>query len=221
MRVPFFTAALAASLLPVSAAASSAPRLTGEYVEARTAEVFAGGCIMSSEAETIGKQAVLAWRITEGTFDGVRLDGLAVVAAVAGDRNLGIREIGGDAPTRVRAVMIVDDRATPAQRDALVRFARDSATALIDDVVEVKAAPIRFASDPHSVSVSAGDAALAVQRHVHHDPSCGAMQWFHPLARVTDATIGYTDAHTFAGRALGTWWSDPHRRSGFVATFSY
>src|SRR6185295_19333032 len=81
--------------------------ITGEYVEARTAEVFTGGCIMSSEAETIGRQAVMAWHINHGVFNGVTLDGLTVVAAVAGDRNLGIREIGGGAPTAVRAALIV------------------------------------------------------------------------------------------------------------------
>src|SRR5690606_10789197 len=66
MRSIAFAAAL--SLLPASALAAGA--VTGEYVEARTAEVFAGGCIMSSEAETIGRQAILAWRIDEGTYQG-------------------------------------------------------------------------------------------------------------------------------------------------------
>ena len=67
--------------------------VSGEYVEARTAEVFTGGCIMGSEAETVGKNAVLAWKVNQGSFNGVALDGLSVVAAIAGDRNLGIEEI--------------------------------------------------------------------------------------------------------------------------------
>src|SRR6266511_5387673 len=69
--------------------------VNGAYVEARTAEVFTGGCIMNSEAETMGKQAVLAWKVDRGTFNGVTLDGLSVVAALSGDANLGIHEIGG------------------------------------------------------------------------------------------------------------------------------
>ncbi len=87
-------------------------RITGEYVEARTAEVFAGGCIMNSEAETMGRQAIMAWKITSGSFDGVALDGLTVAAAVAGDRNLGMREMGGEEPTAVKAIITVDPRAT-------------------------------------------------------------------------------------------------------------
>src|SRR5712671_6824568 len=44
--------------------------VSGQYVEARTAEIFTGGCIMGSEAETMGKQAVLAWKVDRGTAPG-------------------------------------------------------------------------------------------------------------------------------------------------------
>src|SRR5918995_983900 len=123
MRVTILTASL---VLVAAAVISAEPggRLKGEHGEARTAEVFAGGCIMNSEAETMGRQAILAWRITSGSLDGVALDGLTVAAAIAGDRNLGMREMGGEEPTAVKAIITVDPRATPAQRDALVRFVR-------------------------------------------------------------------------------------------------
>src|SRR4029077_4318643 len=98
--------------------------VSGEYVEARTAEVFTGGCIMGSEAETMGKEAVLAWRVDRGSFNGVSIDGLAVVAAVAGDRNLGIQEVGGGKAV-TRSTLFVDQRANPAQRLALVAMATD------------------------------------------------------------------------------------------------
>src|SRR5262245_28176217 len=114
-------AATTAVLLAISAApllAGANGHVSGTYVEARTAEVFTGGCIMGSEAETVGKQAVLAWKIESGTFNGVALDGLSVVAALAGDRNLGIQEIGGGTPL-VKSAVFVDGRANPAQRIAL------------------------------------------------------------------------------------------------------
>jgi hypothetical protein len=209
------------SMLAAPALAGTPPSIQGEYVEARTAEVFAGGCVMSSEAETIGREAVMAWRISKGSYDGVALDGLSVVAAVAGNRNLGIREIGGEAPSVVRAAIIVDERASEAQRRSLVKLVGAMSDGLIKDVVHVASAPIRFASTPHQVEVSAGDARLAVQRHVHHDPNCGAMQWFHPLASGTDATLGMAEVHVFSGRALGTRWSDPNKKSAFVGAFSY
>jgi hypothetical protein len=208
-------------LMAAPVAAGSSPMVEGEYVEARTAEVFAGGCVMSSEAETIGRQAVMAWRIAKGSYDGVSLDGLSVVAAIAGDRNLGIRELGGEAPSEVRAAIIVDERATAAQRRSLVKLVTAMSDGLMQDIVQVTTAPIRFASSARQVEVSTGDAKLAVQRHVHHDPNCGAMQWFHPLAAGTDASLGMTETHVFSGRALGTRWSDPNKKSAFVGSFAY
>src|SRR5437660_6112674 len=112
--IVFSLLALAASPLLAGGKGS----VSGEYVEARTAEVFTGGCVMGSEAETMGKQAVLAWKVDHGSVNGVSLDGLSVVAAVAGDRNLGIYELGG-ARANSKSALFVDERANPAQRLAL------------------------------------------------------------------------------------------------------
>src|ERR1700732_3233955 len=102
---------LASSPLIAGSGALNGASLSGKYVEARTAEVFTGGCIMGSEAETVGKQAVLAWKVDRGSFNGISLDGLSVVAAVAGDKNLGIQEIGGG-QAKVSSPGFVDERAT-------------------------------------------------------------------------------------------------------------
>ena len=96
----------AAALLTLGLATLSASpaTLSGTYVEARTSEIFAGACIINGEAATTGREALLAWKIDRGQFNGVQLDGLAVVAAVAGDGNLSVREIGGEAATTKTAV---------------------------------------------------------------------------------------------------------------------
>jgi len=208
----------------LSAAPKAEPgaRITGEYVEARTAEVFAGGCIMNSEAETMGRQAIMAWRITAGSFEGVALDGLTVAAAVAGDRNLGMREMGGEEPTAVKAIITVDPRATVAQRDALVRFVRAMSRGLITDVVRVDTAPIRFATSQTYVEVSVPESMqLTVNKEMKHDPSCGAMQWFKPFSTLEHSAMGVAEAHSFSGSGLGTKWSAPDERSAFFGTFSY
>src|SRR6266850_2362192 len=77
-------AILAAALIGLAVsplAAGGKGAVTGSYVEARTAEVFTGGYIMNSEAETVGKQAVLAWKVDRGSFNGIAIDGLSIVAA--------------------------------------------------------------------------------------------------------------------------------------------
>jgi hypothetical protein len=219
-------ALVAVAAMVVSAASLSAEdkgRITGEYVEARTAEVFAGGCIMNSEAETLGRQAVMAWRITSGAFRGVALDGLTVAAAVAGDRNLGMREMGGEEPTAVQAIIIVDPRATATQRDALVKLVRELSNGLITHVVRVDVAPVKFATSQKYVEVSVPDnnILLTVNKEMKHDPSCGAMQWFKPFTKLADAALGVAEEHFFEGQGLNTKWSAPNKRSAFFGTFVY
>src|SRR4051812_2412665 len=60
-RILVFATILLFMAMPLTAANGAS--VAGMYVEARTAEVFVGGCLMGSEAETTGRQAVLAWKI--------------------------------------------------------------------------------------------------------------------------------------------------------------
>lgn len=192
----------------------------GTYVEARTAEVFAGGCVMNGEADTAGREALLAWKVDHGQLDGVALDGLSVVAAVAADVNLGIHEIGGE-QAHPRAALYVDERATPAQRKALVSLARGLSGRMVADVVEVKPASIQFVTDATDVRVETPTVKLTVLKQLDHSPTCGNKQWFGPLSSVAHADMGTTEVNAFSGSALGTKWSDPNKRSSFFGTFSY
>jgi hypothetical protein len=218
MGVMVFVALAAFSTNPLVAAGGNS--ITGIYVEARTAEVFTGGCLMSSEAETTGRQALLAWRINRGTVNGVSLDGLSVVAAVVGDKNLGIHEIGGEKPVS-RSALFVDARANSTQRDALVALAKELSSKVMGTVVSVTPAPIQFADKGEEISVAAPQIALAIGKHAEHNPCCGAEQWFHPLATVNDPTIGLTKENSFTGSDLGSKWSDPDKVSAFFGTFTY
>jgi hypothetical protein len=205
---------------PLAARGPAGASISGSYVEARTAEVFTGGCIMNGEAATTGREALLVWKVDRGSFDGVSLNGLAVVAAIAGDQNLGIREIGG-AAAETRAAIFVDERATPAQRSALVAMAKQHSNGMVSKVVEMTASPIQFADDANAIRVTAKSLRLTVAKEMDHDPSCGARQWFRPLAEVSSSMMGTTSENAFTGTALGTKWSDPNKRSSFFGTFAY
>jgi hypothetical protein len=210
----------ALSTLTLVTLAAKPPSITGTYVEARTAEVFAGACIMNGEAATTGREALLAWKVDRGDMNGVALDGLAVVAALASDTNLGIHEIGGES-TPARAAIYVDARATAAQRKALVAMVKSLSGNLIGSVVQETATPIRFVDNGHSIDVSTETMRLSVEKHLSHDASCGNKQWFNPLTAVDRAEMGTTAANEFSGSALCTKWSDPNKRSSFFGTFSY
>lgn len=213
--------ASAAVFIVLGAALSARPAtLTGTYVEARTAEVFAGACVVNGEVCTTGREALLAWKVGHGQFNGVSLDGLAVVAAVAADVNLGGHEIGGDVAI-TRAALLVDARATAVQRDALVAMVKALSNGVVRSVVEVSAAPIEFVDSGHALRVTARTLRLTVEKHLDHDMSCGNKQWFAPLSTIDQAEMGMTVDNSFSGTSLGTKWSDPNKRSAFFGTFSY
>jgi hypothetical protein len=211
---------LALSSLTLATLYAKPASITGTYVEARTAEVFAGACIMNGEAATTGREALLAWKVDRGQVNGVSLDGLAVVAAIAADANLGIHEIGGETTT-ARASLYLDARATAPQRKALVAMVRSLAGNLIGSVVQETSAPIQFVDSGHEIRVSTDALRLSVEKHLSHDASCGNKQWFGPLTTVDHADMGTTAENEFSGPALCTKWSDPNKRSSFFGTFSY
>jgi hypothetical protein len=213
-------AALMAAAAPVLHAADS-PAIIGQYVETRTAEVFTGGCLMNSEGETGGREALMAWRIDRGQLAGVTLDGLSVVAALTADVNLGTRELGGVAPSSIRSVIYVDDRADGTQRSALVTLARSLSNGFVGNVLAIRPVAIEFRRDAHRIGVQAGDATIDVGTHMDHDVECSALQWFHPLASVNAATLGVTNRQSYSGSLLGRRWEQNDRRSAFFGEFRY
>ena len=218
-----FSAAVAVSLLASASLSANDPGVAGDYVEVRTAQVFAGGCIMGSEGEAAGREAILAWRVSRGAVDGVSLDGLSVVAAATADNNFGTYALGGAPANVLKSVVLVDERANAVQRQALITMARNLAPSIVKSVVETRAVPIAFARAGDNVTVRAGEASLDVVTNVPHSPNCGALKWFEPLARTEGAEIGVTLSQEWSGSALGPRWKQvsDDKRSSFVGKFSY
>ena len=221
MRQLILVAAVAAIVATPAVRAADRPSVVGQYVETRTAEVFTGGCLMNSEGETGGREALMAWKIDRGQLAGVSLDGLSVVAAVTADINLGTRELSGAAPRAIRSVVYVDERATAEQRKTLVSLARSLSNGFMGDVIAVRPVPIAYTDDAHRIRVDAGDATLDVMRHLEHDASCSALQWFHPLATVDGAELGVTMRQAYRGDLLGRRWMQTDRASAFFGDFRY
>ena len=224
---------LSACLLLALAAMTAIPAsaISGDYLEARTSDVYTGPCFANGEVNLAGREAVMAWRVSEGSWKGVAVDGLAVVAAIRAGATLG--DPFAD-PYPAHAVVLVDERATAEQRDALVGFAREMAGDLLGNVVSVTSAPIEMAviaggdHDGHAhrggagASLKAGDLVELRTRPLNHnDHLCGNEEvYYPPLTPVEDAVPAVTLAHAFRGAGLGMTWSSPDKRSAFVARFS-
>jgi len=44
--------------------------------------------------------------------------------------------------------------------------------------------------------------------------------WYQPLSRTNHAMAAYALEHEYEGKGLGVTWSNPDKRSAFVASFS-
>jgi hypothetical protein len=216
----FIGVVAAAGLLLSAGVRAADPLVTGDYVEARTAEVFTGPCIMGSEGEVSGKEAIMAWRVSRGAMNGVSLDGLSIVAVVSGDRHLSMHEFGAPAPTSIKSIVMLDSRATPAQQRALVSLARSLAPTALADVIATKTVPITFRKDKDGVAVSAGAAKLDIATEFDHPNTCGATRWFNPLSRTDGSKPGLTRAQEWSGPEFGAQWTQFDRKSSFLGTFS-
>ena len=60
-------------LLAATVNPTRAPEITGQYVEARTCDIWTGPCFANADFNLTGKNAVMAWRIDQGTLNGVKL----------------------------------------------------------------------------------------------------------------------------------------------------
>src|SRR5579872_3909688 len=129
------TGAILAAAVSVSFAATLPGRsVTGNYIEARTADVYTGPCFANGEAEQMGREAVFGWKISSGKWQGVDVSGLAVVGAVRSENTLGnwYEKINP-----ASAVLIIDSRANAEQRLVLINFAKQQGGPLLKDVVKV------------------------------------------------------------------------------------
>jgi hypothetical protein len=208
-------------LLPALLSAAPSATVRGQYVEARTCDVFAGSCFANADTGLTGTNAALAWKIESGTVAGTRIDGLGVVAVVSVSETLGLKQTCPG-----RAVVIVDERATRAQRDALVGFVKAQAGSLVGKVVAVKAAPVDLTickcAGGACATLKAGTLKVATRCiDADHDKACGnETTLYPPLAKGVSAKAALAVEHSFTGKELNETWKDAGRRGAFVGTFA-
>lgn len=211
------SAVLATAGLPVES------RIAGRYLEVRSCDVYTGYCFANSEMGLAGKEGMLVWAIERGGWNGVDLAGLNVIAVVQTHQTLGNVEYQ---PRQGRAVLITDDRATHAQREALVQFARSMAGSLVAEIADVKVATISASigscgkmgcatvSAPGLVEISSR--CLSAEDHV-----CGNEETFYPpLTRLDHAMPAYSELAAYRGDSLGVKWEGTGQRNVFLGGFS-
>jgi hypothetical protein len=215
------TLALTALALLFAVAPLYAAGPTGQYIEARTTDVWTGPCFANADVNLGGKHAIMAWKIDKGEFNKVNLDGLGIVAVLAASDTLGTQQTG-----RGKAVLIVDERAKREQKAALIALAKQQGGELLGNVVAVRAARVELdvckCKDGGCGTLRAGDARIETRCLDHkHDKVCGnESAFFPPLARDVKAEAALAAENTYIGKGLDGTWKDSGRRSAYLGTFA-
>ncbi|MBV8206587.1 MAG: DUF1326 domain-containing protein [Acidobacteria bacterium] len=227
MASRIFSGVCAVLMLSAAALASqTGSQITGDYVETRSADVYTGVCFANGEVNLVGDEAILAWHVTRGTWLGESLEGLNVVAAVKASATLGDPYAK---PLPAKSVLIVDSRASAAQRQALIEFARHMAGALLGHTEKVVSAPIDMQVLHHAAGhdhgrafVHAGQFATVETRGISDkDHFCGNEETYYPpLSASRDPMPAVALSDEFHGSGLGVDWERHDKRSAFVATFA-
>jgi Protein of unknown function (DUF1326) len=205
--------------LPV---ALSAQQIRGDYIETRSADVYTGQCFANGEVNLVGKEAILAWHVQSGSWDGVALDGLTIAAAVHARATLG--DPYGN-PYPAEAVLLVDEQANPQQRAALVHFAQHMGGELLKNVQQTLPTQMEMIvnHERHGVALLRAGMFATVQTRSLNDQDhvCGnEVTFYPPLTEVSHSmpAVAVTDA--YRGPGLGESWDSHGRRSAFVGTFA-
>lgn len=208
-RVGFLLAIL---LFPLATASSArADGIAGDYLEVRTASVFAGACHYNGELVTTGRDALLAWNIRSGKWRGVDLSGVRVMAAVSSDANL------SEAGAAHRSELMVDAAASDAQVAAVTEALKDRFAAALGEIVKVRRAPVSFRRDGKTYKVSASGLASALVEAMPNDMCCKMphMVWYAPLVAIKERRVGFTVKALYTGGVV----TDPWQRSGENSAF--
>jgi len=208
---------LFAMVLPMAA-----QQISGDYIESRSADVYTGQCFANGEVNLVGNEAILAWRVQNGSWDGVSLEGLTVAAAVRANATLG--DPYGD-PYPAAAVLLVDDQATDRQRAALVSFAKHMGGELLRDADRVipTAMELVVSREHHgTASFRAGRFATVQTRGIgDKDHLCGNEETFYPpLTELAHSMPAVALTDSYRGPGLDTSWDLHGKRSAFVGTFT-
>ena len=189
--------------------------LRGDYVEVRTASVFAGACHFNGEVVTTGRDALMAWNVTSGKWQGVDLTGVRVMAIVSADANLAENNAAR------QSEIVIDSQASRTQALAMVNALKEKYAASLGNVVVVRSAPISFERSGRTYAVVTNDAAINVEA-MPNDLCCKMpnLIWYKPLVGLENRKVGYTSKALYSGKTVGEPWSRSGENSAFYGSFS-
>jgi Protein of unknown function (DUF1326) len=200
----------------------AAQQISGDYLETRSADVYTGACFANGEVNLVGNEAILAWHVQSGSWNGVPLEGMTVAAAVRANGTLGDPY---ENPYPAKAVLLVDEQANPQQRAALENFAQHMGGELLKNVEQVVPVQMELlmSAEHHGVAMLRAGRFVTVQTRSigDQDHLCGnEVTFYPPLTQLAHPMPAVALTDSYRGPGLGVSWDLHGKRSAFVGTFA-
>lgn len=189
--------------------------IRGDYVEVRTASVFAGACHYNGEVVTTGRDALMAWNVKSGQWRGVDLAGVRVVAIVSAEANL------SDNDAARRSEFVIGENASDSQSRAIIEALKSRYAMSFGKIISVRRGPLSFEHDGRTYWVNADNASIKVEA-MPNDLCCKMpnLVWYSPLVALENRKVGYTSKAAYAGDAVGDPWQRSGENSAFYGSFA-
>jgi hypothetical protein len=188
--------------------------LRGDYVEVRTASVFAGACHYNGEVTTAGREAMMAWNVTSGKWQGVDLSGVRVMAIISSESNLADKDAA-------RQSELIIDSPSRAQSLAVLNAIKANYAGSLGNIVKVRNAPITFVREGKKYAVAADEATMNVEA-MPNDLCCKMpnLVWYTPMVGLENRKVGYTTNASYSGNTVSEQWSRAGENSAFYGSFA-
>lgn len=198
------------------APAFGADQPRGSLLELHSCELFAGGCVVSSEAPLDGRYMLRAWDFNGGTFAGSELAGLQVALLQASTENL-----AAENTVSRESVLYLPRTATDKQRTALTAWVKSVVPSLKSSTLHTRIAPLRFTKTEGGYAFAAGETIKVQTAPLEscETGACGEALWYTPRSQTTVFTVAVDQSSRIAEPKLQLKWSDAGKRSVFLGRF--
>jgi len=210
-----FAAVAAAGLFVFSSQAENVA-VRGDYVEVRTASVFAGACHFNGEVTTGGREAMMAWNFTSGKWQDIDLSGVRLMAITTSNTNL------AEANASRQTEIIVDSSVSRPKALAALNALKERYASTFGQIADVRFAPINFVHSGRTYEVTSDGATINVEA-MPNDLCCKMpnLVWYTPLVGLENRKVGYTTKALYDGHGVGEPWSRSDENSAFYGSFAF
>jgi hypothetical protein len=202
-------------LLPVGRVlAAETPR--GSLLELHSCELYAGGCVVSSEATLGGRYMLRVWNFTGGSYAGADFTGLQLAVIQSSAENLAAERTLAD-----QAVAYLPQNATPSQRKSLLAWVKSTQSDLKRATFRIRVAPLQFEKTASGYAFTAGDFVSVKTASLESCDmgGCGESLWYAPRSPTSVFTVAVNRSSHVTEPLLSLTWDDAGKRSIFLAKF--